>query len=229
MRGLYILIEVILFVSIVSMMYTIPFSMILAVTLMITSGISALFNNSNLSIADAFPESVNTNNGNGTNMSANTSNSISVNDYDRIKNCSADRNKQPTSIEYLTYFNCGRVSTTNNDQTVMKDFTLIVEENHSVPISYEGHEMDAWTFNGTIPGPTMRMTEGDLVKITVINSKDSKHPHSLHMHSIHSGAMDGVQGAGGAIAPGQSFTYEFVANLTTLLSRNMLGQIAENP
>ena len=33
----------------------------------------------------------------------------------------------------------------------------------------------------------MRMTEGDLVKITVINAPNSKHSHSLHMHSIHSG------------------------------------------
>ena len=38
----------------------------------------------------------------------------------------------------------------------------------------------------------MRMTEGDLVKINVINSKDSKHTHSLHTHSIHTAEMDGV-------------------------------------
>src|SRR5215207_5354396 len=136
---------------------------------------------------------------------------ISTAQYDQIKNCAIDLDKRPTSIEYLTYFNCGRVSENKDSGQTVREFTLIVQENSKVPISYEGHIMDAWTFNGTVPGPTMRMTEDDLVKITVINSKDSKHPHSLHMHSIHSSDMDGVEGAGGVILPGKSFTYEFVA------------------
>jgi manganese oxidase len=38
----------------------------------------------------------------------------------------------------------------------------------------------------------MRMTEGDLVRINVINSKGNQHTHSLHMHSIHAAEMDGV-------------------------------------
>jgi hypothetical protein len=108
-------------------------------------------------------------------------NNISVEDYDKMKNCTTDLDKRPTSIEYLTYFNCGRVSTTE-DGRIVREFTLIVEENQTVSISYEGHTLDAWTFNGTVPGPTMRVTEGDLVRITVINSKDSAHSHSLHMH-----------------------------------------------
>ena len=47
--------------------------------------------------------------------------------------------------------------------------------------------------------------------IKVINSKGSKHHHSLHMHSIHPPSMDGTFGPSGSIAPGQSFTYEFTA------------------
>ena len=160
---------------------------------------------------------------------------LSVVDYDKQKNCTADLDKRPTSIEYLTHFNCGKVSQGENGQTT-REFTLIVEENQNVTISNAGHYFDAWTFNGTVPGPTMRMTEGDLVKINVINSKDSKHTHSMHMHSIHTAEMDGVavplssnsQGqlhevadghnatsedvyASGMILPGKSFTYEFVA------------------
>jgi FtsP/CotA-like multicopper oxidase with cupredoxin domain len=160
---------------------------------------------------------------------------LSVVDYDKQKNCTADLDKRPTSIEYLTHFNCGKVSQGENGQTI-REFTLIVEENQNVTISNAGHYFDAWTFNGTVPGPTMRMTEGDLVKINVINSNDSKHTHSMHMHSIHTAEMDGVavplssnsQGqlhevadghnatsedvyASGLILPGKSFTYEFVA------------------
>jgi FtsP/CotA-like multicopper oxidase with cupredoxin domain len=73
-----------------------------------------------------------------------------------------------------------------------------------------GYVFKAWTFNGTIPGPTMRVTEGDLVRITLVNDKNNTRSHSLHMHSIHSGEMDGVEGKG-IVAPGESFTYEFVA------------------
>lgn len=138
---------------------------------------------------------------------------LSPTEYDQIKNCSTDLDKSPTSIEYLTYFNCGRVITEQgiNGSHTVREFTLVVEENKTIPISDLGHTSNGWTFNGTIPGPTMRMTEGDLVRIEVINSENNAQAHSLHMHSVHSSDMDGVEGPGGTIAPGKSFTYEFVA------------------
>src|SRR5215210_282055 len=138
-----------------------------------------------------------------------TSNLSIVNNYDKQKNCTTDLSKRPNSIEYLTHFNCGRVSE-ENGQTV-REFTLIAEENQNISISNEGHIMNAWTYNGTIPGPTMRFTEGDLVRITIINSEENKRAHSLHMHSIHPGVQDGVEGISGAIAPGQQYTHEFIA------------------
>jgi FtsP/CotA-like multicopper oxidase with cupredoxin domain len=141
----------------------------------------------------------------------------SVQNYDMQKHCATDLSKRPNSIEYLTYFNCGRVSEkagdANNGQQskTIREFTLVAKENQSIPIADNGLKLNAWTYNGTVPGPTMRMTEGDMVKITVINSKENKHSHSLHLHSIHTGQMDGVEGPAGAIAPGQSYTYSFVA------------------
>jgi FtsP/CotA-like multicopper oxidase with cupredoxin domain len=134
---------------------------------------------------------------------------VSVEDYDVMKNCTTDRSKKPTSIEYLTFFNCGRVSESQNGQTV-REFTLIATENQSIEVMDGGYVFKAWTFNGTIPGPTMRVTEGDLVKITLVNDKNNTRSHSIHMHSIHSGEIDGVEGKG-IVAPGESFTYEFVA------------------
>ena len=138
---------------------------------------------------------------------------ISQQQYDKIKNCATDLSKKPTPVEYLTYFNCGHVSTDPSGRTV-RQFTLIVQEHQKIPISYEGHIFDAWTFNGTVPGPTIRVTEGDLVRIRVINSNENEHPHSLHTHSIHFAKNDGVSMGGypgGAISPGRSFTYEFIA------------------
>ena len=138
---------------------------------------------------------------------------LSIVEYDQEKNCATDLDKHPTSIEYLTYFNCGRIIPEEKTKTnqMIREFTLLVEENKTIPVSHQGHTLNGWTFNGTVPGPTMRMTEGDLVRITVINSADNAKAHSLHMHSIHSVDMDGIEGPGGTIAPGNSFTYEFIA------------------
>jgi len=71
---------------------------------------------------------------------------ISVKDYDKMKNCTTDLDKRPMSIEYLTYFNCGRVS--SEDGTTPREFTLIVEENHTIPISDEGHTFPRGRFMG---------------------------------------------------------------------------------
>jgi len=66
----------------------------------------------------------------------------------------------------------------------------------------------AWTYNGRVPGPTLRATEGDVVRINFTNG--GSHPHTMHFHGIHGARMDGVPGAG-QVAPGESFTYEFTA------------------
>jgi FtsP/CotA-like multicopper oxidase with cupredoxin domain len=128
--------------------------------------------------------------------------------YDQQKGCATDTSVKAGSYDYLTYFNCGLVSVDSNG-AITREFTLIIKENQNIDISTQGNTFEAWTFNGTVPGPTMRMTEGDHVRITLVNSKDSEHPHSLHMHSIHPASMDGVEQ--GIVAPGQNYTYDFIA------------------
>jgi FtsP/CotA-like multicopper oxidase with cupredoxin domain len=72
-----------------------------------------------------------------------------------------------------------------------------------------GIKYTGWAFNGRIPGPTIRCTEGDRIRIHFANG--SSHPHSIHFHGIHIAEMDGVPGTPGLIQPGQKFTYEFDA------------------
>ena len=69
----------------------------------------------------------------------------------------------------------------------------------------------AVTFNGTVPGPTIRVTEGDTVEIAVTNSLDVA--TSVHWHGLHVPfAQDGVAGITQApIEPGTTFTYRFMA------------------
>jgi FtsP/CotA-like multicopper oxidase with cupredoxin domain len=77
-----------------------------------------------------------------------------------------------------------------------------------------GVKYDAWTFNGRVPGPTLRAREGDLLRIRFLNA--GTHPHTIHFHGIHPALMDGSPGigeeaGGGLIAVGEEFTYEFDA------------------
>lgn len=66
----------------------------------------------------------------------------------------------------------------------------------------------AWTYNGRVPGPTIRATEGDRLRIRLVNG--SEHFHTIHFHGFHSAAMDGVPGAG-EVGPGEEFIYDFIA------------------
>jgi len=85
----------------------------------------------------------------------------------------------------------------------------IVAEDKEIEIA-PGIRYPAWTYNGRIPGPTLRCREGELLRIKFVNA--STHPHTIHFHGIHPASMDGVPGAGdGAIATGHSTVYEFDA------------------
>ncbi|MBC6957886.1 MAG: copper oxidase [Chloroflexi bacterium] len=69
----------------------------------------------------------------------------------------------------------------------------------------------AWTYNGRVPGPSIRCAEGDHLRVNFANY--GSHPHTLHFHGFHPAEMDGVEGQyRGAIAPGEAFTYEFDAD-----------------
>jgi len=106
--------------------------------------------------------------------------------------------------KYLREFNYGRVSTLPNGST-LREFTLVASDQLVKEVS-PGVSYNVWTFNGTVPGPTIRATEGDIVRINFINNGSL--PHSLHTHGIHPAEMDGVFEM---ISPGGKFTYEFVA------------------
>lgn len=70
---------------------------------------------------------------------------------------------------------------------------------------------DAWAYNGTVPGPELRVTEGDRVRVELVNHLPDA--TSIHWHGIDvPNAMDGVAGiTENATPPGGTFTYEFIA------------------
>ena len=107
--------------------------------------------------------------------------------------------------EFLRNFEYGRVSTSETGQTI-REYTIIAEDDKIQEIS-PGVFYNVWTFNGTVPGPTIRATEGDIVRINFINNGSKE--HTIHFHGTHPAGMDGVfEPVGGN---GGQFVYEFEA------------------
>jgi CopA family copper-resistance protein len=87
-----------------------------------------------------------------------------------------------------------------------REIDLVVAETW---VNFTGNPRLATTINGSIPGPTLRLREGDTVTIRVTNRL--REATSIHWHGIILPfRMDGVPGISFAgIAPGETFTYRF--------------------
>jgi FtsP/CotA-like multicopper oxidase with cupredoxin domain len=105
---------------------------------------------------------------------------------------------------FLTKFDYGVVSKRANGQTV-RDYRITALD-RTIEIM-PGLFYPAWTFDGQVPGPTLRCTEGDLIRVLFTNA--GSHQHSMHFHGFHAAGMDGVFEQ---VPPGGSFLYEFEAH-----------------
>jgi FtsP/CotA-like multicopper oxidase with cupredoxin domain len=111
-------------------------------------------------------------------------------------------------LDLLVEWDYGEVSRLPNGQTLREyQFVALDKEIEIAP----GVFFPAWTYNGRVPGPTIRAREGDRIRLRFTNG--SSHPHTIHFHGIHPFEMDGVpgSGAGGNVEVGQTYTYEFNA------------------
>ncbi len=103
---------------------------------------------------------------------------------------------------FLTHFDNGKVSQLP-DGRMLREYELVGVDT-DVEVA-GGVKFPAWTYNGYVPGPTLRATEGDVIRVKFVNQ--GSHPHSVHFHGIHPANMDGLE----AVPTGGSFTYEFTA------------------
>lgn len=78
-----------------------------------------------------------------------------------------------------------------------------------------GAVVDGWTFNGQLPGPELRMRQGELIEVTLAN-KDIEEGVTIHWHGLDvPNGEDGVAGVTqDAVLPGQTFVYRFRAEQT---------------
>lgn len=70
----------------------------------------------------------------------------------------------------------------------------------------DGVEYTFWGFGGTVPGPFIRVREGDLVEFHLNNHPDNKLPHNIDLHAV---TGPGGGAASSFTAPGHSSTFEF--------------------
>lgn len=102
-----------------------------------------------------------------------------------------------------------------------------------------GIKYNYWTFNGKVPGPFVRVLEGDTVEVSIKNNPTSIHPHNIDFHA--------VTGPGGGatvtnVNPGETKTFTFKAlnpglyvyhcahpNVSTHMAHGMYGLILVEP
>ncbi len=118
--------------------------------------------------------------------------------------------------EFLTTWNFNNLSAAERakfyketklaDGTMLREYNFFIEDKE-IEVA-PGVFFPAWTYNGQVPGPTIRATDGDTIKITLINGGSK--PHSAHFHGFHSAEMDG-SAFEDMVLPGEHFTYEFKA------------------
>jgi len=120
-----------------------------------------------------------------------------------------------------------------------KTVTVELEAKEVIAEMADGVTMNYWTFNGTVPGPMIRVREGDTVELTLKNNKTSIHPHNIDLHA--------VTGPGGGakvtnVNPGEAKSFSFKAlhpglyvyhcahpNVATHMAHGMYGLILVEP
>lgn len=106
-------------------------------------------------------------------------------------------------MAFLEHFDYGKVSTLPTGQRLREYEVVALDREIEVA---PGVFFPAWTYNGQVPGPTIRATAGDRVRVVFQNL--GTHPHTIHFHGVHAANVDGVFEP---VMPGQTFVYEFDA------------------
>ena len=86
----------------------------------------------------------------------------------------------PTEI--LRDFDWGKTTRLASGR-VLREWTLVAGDKE-IEVA-PGVKYPAWTYNGRVPGPTLRCREGELLRVRFVNG--SEHPHTIHFHGLHPG------------------------------------------
>ena len=93
-----------------------------------------------------------------------------------------------------------------NEENIIVEIDLTAKE--VIGEMADGITFNYWTFDGTVPGPFLRVREGDTVRLTLHNDPTSLHHHSIDLHAV---TGPGGGAAATIVAPGESKTITFKA------------------
>lgn len=107
-----------------------------------------------------------------------------------------------------------------------------------IAIDNAGSTRRMWTYDGAIPGPVVRVKQGDLVQFSLHNHADNGNSHSMDFHAARLDVLDEF----GEVSPGDSKDFEFHADypgvfvyhcgadsMSEHISRGMYGVIIVDP
>jgi nitrite reductase (NO-forming) len=109
-------------------------------------------------------------------------------------------------------FGVTRTATAPAFDASVRPATSAAVKEFRIPMTHDTIEISAgvryvgWTFGGSVPGPVLRVREGDLVRINLVNEAVGM-PHSIDFHS----SRIPMDHAMKSIAPGDSLSFEFEA------------------
>lgn len=78
---------------------------------------------------------------------------------------------------------------------------------HDIAVDNKGTKYAAWTFGEHMPGPVVRVKQGDIVEFTLVNPKTNKNSHSMDFHAAVVDVLDEFA----PVKPGESKTFRFEA------------------
>ena len=117
---------------------------------------------------------------------------LNANNFERVLDISRDPNDVPPPLE-------------RTESEVVKIAMTVKEVISEIA---PGIYFNYWTFDGQVPGPMLRIVEGDTVELSLTNDKTSIHHHNIDLHA--------VTGPGGgssltSAAPGETKTFRWKA------------------
>jgi len=95
---------------------------------------------------------------------------------------------------------------------------------------------NSWNFNNRVPGPTLRATAGDRIRVIFLNN--SGHAHTMHFHGIHPPEVDGIKPVGNGTATIYEFDAEpygvhlyhcHIAPITRHIGKGLYGMFIVDP
>ena len=103
----------------------------------------------------------------------------------------------------------GLIPEVNGAQIIKSQRSIIAGPGRSMVMDSGNRLTDLWLYNGSLPGPEIRIKEGDHLDVHFLNKL--KVPTTIHWHGIKvPNEMDGVAGlTQPAVEPGETFSYKF--------------------